>query len=185
MPSSALNCAPRLGGPRAPAGPCAGLAPDRFSRKCASRRSGGQGAAEPRRAGERGARGELRGFSPLTSSLTHAALATSSPSHRDEASLYRMGGGAQRLCPLHPPSLGDGFRTKLARGLSLRLSLRGRALCAKGVGMWLFLAEVYYYWVEERGGGVCRADKMRSPPRKCVCAGGGCTQFVRDRGREG
>lgn len=94
-------------------------------------------------------------------------------------------GGTQRLCPLHPPSLGDGFSAKLASGLSLSLSPRGRALCAKGVGMWLFIAEVYYYWVEERGGGVCRADKMRSPPRKCVCAGGGWTRFVRERSREG
>ncbi|XP_030802887.1 atrial natriuretic peptide-converting enzyme isoform X6 [Camarhynchus parvulus] len=50
LPISALNSAPRLGGPRAPAGPCAGLASYRFSRKCASGRPGGQGAAEPRRA---------------------------------------------------------------------------------------------------------------------------------------
>ncbi|XP_017599835.1 PREDICTED: atrial natriuretic peptide-converting enzyme isoform X4 [Corvus brachyrhynchos] len=50
LPTSALNSAPRLGGPRALVGPYAGLASDRFSRKCASGRPGSQGAAEPRRA---------------------------------------------------------------------------------------------------------------------------------------
>ncbi|KAM4780146.1 atrial natriuretic peptide-converting enzyme isoform 1-T1 [Cyanocitta cristata] len=50
LPTSALNSAPRLGGPRALAGPCAGLASDRFSPKCASGWPGSQGAAEPRRA---------------------------------------------------------------------------------------------------------------------------------------
>ncbi|XP_041909551.1 atrial natriuretic peptide-converting enzyme isoform X5 [Corvus kubaryi] len=50
LPTSALNSAPRLGGPRALVGPYAGLASDRFSPKCASGRPGSQGAAEPRRA---------------------------------------------------------------------------------------------------------------------------------------
>lgn len=39
----------------------------------------------------------------------------------------------------------------------------------KGWGCGGFLAEVCYYWVEEGGGGVCRADKMRSPPAPQVC----------------
>ncbi|XP_031966029.1 atrial natriuretic peptide-converting enzyme isoform X5 [Corvus moneduloides] len=50
LPTSALNSAPRLGGPSALVGPYAGLASDRFSPKCASGRPGSQGAAEPRRA---------------------------------------------------------------------------------------------------------------------------------------
>jgi len=159
----------------APGGTClwAGSLASRFAARAEALRvpGAGRGAGEGR--GTAGLRGRRR------SNLSPAAGASTRRSHPPLSSAFspRLGARGVRgascagFCPAHrprPPGAlcrgGKGcahLGVRFWGGISEWAVSRGRA---KGEGMRRLLAEVYYYWVAEGGGGVCRADKMRSPP---------------------